>query len=105
MGREEEREEDEGVANNEEELEGDSPSIILYDSRHKAVASRVMTSKSVTKGGPNDWVPKAMVKELEEWGYGNQKVILVSDGEASIKAVKDAMIAIREPETIPEETS
>ena len=77
---------------------------MLYDSQHKPVASWVMTSKSVTKGGPNEWIPKAMVKELEEWGYGNQKVIIVSDGEASIKAVKDAMIAIREPETIPEET-
>ena len=45
-----------------------------------------------------------MVKEMEDGGYGNRKVVLVSDGEASIKAVKDAMIAIREPETIPEET-
>ena len=63
-----------------------------------------MTSKSVTKGGPNDWVPRAMIKRLEEWGYGNKKVVLVSDGESSIVAVKNAMIAIREPETIPEET-
>ena len=62
-----------GVANNEEEVEGDSPSIILYDSRHKAVASRVMTSKSVTKGGPNDWVPREMVKQLEEWGVRKPK--------------------------------
>ena len=63
-----------------------------------------MTSKSVTKGGPNDWVPKAMVKRLEEWGYGNKKVVLVSDGESSIVAVKNSMITLREPETIPEET-
>merc|ERR1711884_698717 len=63
-----------------------------------------MTSKSVTKGGPNDWIPKAMTKQLEEWGYGNKKVVLVSDGESSIIAVKNAMIALREPETIPEET-
>ena len=45
-----------------------------------------------------------MVKELENWGYGNKKVILVSDGESSIKAVKSAMIAMREPETVLEET-
>merc|ERR1712026_168875 len=64
----------------------------------------VMTSKSITEGGPNDWIPKAIVKQLEEWGYGNKKVVLVSDGESSIVAVKSAMIAIREPETIPEET-
>ena len=37
-------------------------------------------------------------------GYGNRKVILVSDGEAAIKAVKDKIIALREAETIPEET-
>ena len=71
--KEEEREEDEGVRNDEEEVEGDSPSIIMYDSQHKPVASWVMTSKSVTKGGPNEWVPKAMVKELEQWGYGNKR--------------------------------
>ena len=62
-----------------------------------------MQSKSVTEGGPNQWVPKAMVRELEEWGYGNKKVVLVSDGEAAIKAVKDKMIALREAETIPED--
>ena len=55
-------------------------------------------------GGPNDWVPKAMVKEIDQWGYGNRKVILVSDGEASIKAIKDKMIGSREAETVPEET-
>ena len=102
--REEEREEDEGVKNDEGEVEGDSPAIVLYDSQYKPVASWVMTSKSVTKGGQNDWVPRAMVKRLDEWGYGNKKVVLVSDGESSIVAVKNAMIAIREPETIPEET-
>ena len=45
-----------------------------------------------------------MVKRLEEWGYGNQKVVLVSDGEPAIKAVKDKIIALRERETVPEET-
>ena len=80
---------DEGVRENDEEgVEGDSPSTILYDSQYKPVASWVMTSKSVTRGGPNDWIPKAMLKQLEEWGYGNKKVILVSDGESSIKAMK-----------------
>ena len=102
--KEEEREEDEGVKNDEGEVEGDSPAIVLYDSQYKPVASWVITSKSITKGGPNDWLPKTMNKRLEEWGYGNKKVVLVSDGEASIVAVKNAMISLREAETIPEET-
>ena len=76
------------MRNDEVEVEGDSPSIILYDSQYKPVASWVMSSKSITKGGPNVWVPKAMTKQLEEWGYGNQKLMLVSDGEASLVAVK-----------------
>ena len=63
-----------------------------------------MASKSVTQGGPNNCIPKAMVKRLEEWGYGNKEVVLVSDGESSIIAVKNAMVSLREPETIPEET-
>ena len=99
--KEEEMEQVEGVRNDEENVDGDSPAIVMYDSQYKPVASWVMASKSVTKGGPNDWVPKAMVKRLEEWGYGNKKVVLVSDGESSIVAVKNSMIAIREPETIP----
>ena len=65
---------------------------MLYDFQYKPVASWVMSSKSVTKGGPNDWIPKAMIKRLEEWGSGNKKVVLVSDGESSIVAVKSAMI-------------
>merc|ERR1711994_978769 len=101
--KEEEREAEEGVANNQEEVEGDSPSIVLYDSQYKPVATWVMSSKSITKGGPNDWVPKAMTKQLEELGYGNKKLVLVSDGESSIVAVKNAIIAMREPETIPED--
>ena len=52
--KEEEREEEEGVRNDEEEVEGDSPSIIVYDSQYRPVASWVMASKSITKGGPND---------------------------------------------------
>ena len=78
-----------------EEKEGDSPSIVFYDAQYKAVASWVMQSKSVVEGGPNQWVPKAMVKEMEEWGYGNKKVVLVSYGEAAIKALKDKMISLR----------
>ena len=48
--KEEEREEEEGVENNENEVEGNSPSIVSYDSQYKPVASWVMASKSVTKG-------------------------------------------------------
>ena len=101
---EEEREETEGVQDEDEGKEGDSPSVIMYDSQYKPVASWVMQSKSVVDGGPNQWIPKALVKELEEWGYGNKRLIPVSDGEAAIKALKDKMIAQREVETIPEET-
>ena len=101
---EEEREEAEGVQDDDEGKEGDSPSIVMYDSQYKLVASWVMQSKSVREGGPNQWIPKILVKELEEWGYGNKRLILVSDGEAAIKALKDKMISLREVETIPEET-
>ena len=63
-----------------------------------------MGSKSVTKGGPNDWVPKAIVKEIDQWGYGNRKVVLASDGEPAIKALKDRIVSSREADTVPEET-
>merc|ERR1712077_100698 len=44
---EEEREEAEGVRDETDDKEGDSPSIVLYDSQNKEVASWVMQSKSV----------------------------------------------------------
>ena len=49
---EEEKEGEEGVKVHEEDKKGDSPSIVVYDSNQKAVAAWVMSSKSVTKGGP-----------------------------------------------------
>ena len=48
---EEEREETEGVRDDDEGKDGDSPSIIMYDSQYKPVASWVMQSKRVGEGG------------------------------------------------------
>ena len=87
-----------------EEDATDSPAIVLYDGRTKAMASWVMESKSITEGGPNDWVPKVIVQEIEAWGYGHRKIILASDGEPSILVVKDKVTELRRGETVPEES-
>ena len=63
-----------------------------------------MQSKSVTEGGPNQWVPKAITKEIDQWGHGQRKVVLVSDGEPAIVAVKREVANLREAVTVPEET-
>ena len=92
------------MKNDEEDHKDDSPSIVLYDANHKAVAAWVMSSKSVTQGCPNQWLPKAIAKEIEHWGYGSRRVVLVSDGEPAIVAVKKAVVALREAATVLEET-
>ena len=98
-------------ANKDEEKEDkekdggiDSPAVVLYDGRTEALASWVMESKSFVKGGRNDWVPKMIASELEQWGYQNRKIILVSDGEPAILALKGRIIEERVAETVPEET-
>ena len=82
----------------------DSPAVVLYDGRTEALASWVMESKSFVKGGKNDWVPKMIASELEQWGYRNRKIILVSDNEPAILTLKDRVIEERVAETVPEET-
>jgi len=99
------REDGGAIADDEEaEIKGDSPGIVLYDDKTKAVASWIMSSKSVTKGGPNDWVPKAISEEISQWGYRNRKVILVSDGEAAVLRLKERITDERDAETVPEES-
>jgi len=82
----------------------DSPAMVMYDARTRAVASWVLDSKSVTEGGANDWVPAIMTQEIESWGYGHRKIILSSDGEPSILVIKDKITKLRQGETVPEET-
>ena len=89
---------------NEEDGGIDSPAVVLYDARTEAVASWVMESKGFVKGGSNDWVPKMIANELEQWGYQNRKIILVSDNEPAILTLKDRIIEERTAETVPEET-
>ena len=59
----------------------------------------------MTEGGPNDGVPNAITREIEAWGYGHRKIILVSDGEPAILAVKREVGRLRDrAETVPKET-
>jgi len=99
--------EDDEAEENGEEDEGrgsDSPALVLYDEKTKAHASWLMSSKSVVEGGPDDWVPKAVADELEAWGYANRKIIVGSDGEPAMVALKEKVIALRKAETVPEES-
>ena len=87
-----------------EEEDSESPAIVMYDGRTKAIASWLLEGKSVGPGEPSEWIIDAMVQELEGWGYTNRKIILVSDGEAAILVIKKAIARRRRAETIPEES-
>ncbi len=46
---------------------------------------------------------KEVIEDLDWWGWRGQRVILKSDGEQSIFALKKAIGEYREGEWIPEE--
>ena len=100
MGEEEERDQMEDA----EENKKDSPCLMMYDMRTRAMASWVMSSKSIVVGSGNEWIPKAIEGELQQWGYANRKVILCSDGENAILTVKSQVIDLRSAETVPIES-
>ena len=73
-----------------------TPVLILKHSKSKAIFSHPVTCK----GTMCEWVISRVVKDIESVGI--RKVILKSDQEPAIIALKTAIISLREHETIPE---
>ena len=64
-----------------------------------------MMSEMFGEDGPNQWFPKMMAANMEAWGYGNRKVIMVIDGEPAMLKLKREIISFRQAEAVPEEVS
>ena len=57
-------------------------------------------------GGSNDWLIMGAAEELRSWGYTESKpLILKSDSESSLLAVRNALSGYLGGEVIPEPTS
>ena len=73
-----------------------TPISILRDDRSKWTMAYCVGRK-----GPVDWVVDAVIRELSDIGYGNTKVVIKTDQEPAITALRDAIISKRKAETVP----
>ena len=67
--------------------------IVVKDSKSKAIRAHALKNKSVK----HTYGTRKVCADLEEWGYG--KVILRSDGEPAIRALKKKVKLRREGDT------
>ena len=78
----------------------DNPVLVLYDHKTKAIGAW-----QVYRKGAVDWVVKEVNQFINSLGYGSVRVVLRSDGEPSIVALKDAIGRMRRSPTVNVETS
>ena len=75
-----------------EEEEDKSPNVIMVNEEANETFARCMARKGA---GPEiDWAVRDMAEELKTWGHhggGQSKLILRSDGEAAITALRDQL--------------
>ena len=84
----------------EDEEANRHPIIVMHDKRSKAVAGIYAGKKGVV-----EWVGKWVTEVIEDWGYGNMSIIMKSDQENAIKALKKHVAEKRvNVETIMEES-
>ena len=70
------------------------PMIVMVDESTDSRYMRAVGKKGLGEGKEMEWLIRDMDEELKSWGYTggqNEELILKSDGENSIKAVRDAL--------------
>ena len=63
--------------------------------------SKWIMGYSTGKKGAVDWVVDSLVQDFANIGYGNAKIVIKTDQEDSIIALRNAIIEKRKPETVP----
>ena len=84
----------------------ENPCIIVLNEASNEKYARAVGRKGVGCEGEVDWLIKDVCKELRTWGHqGGEggKIILKSDTEASIHALRDAIGKHHGGEVIPED--
>ena len=72
----------------------DNPMMVMVDESTGNKYMRAVAHKGVGIEGDNSWLVKDMHQELKSWGYpggGQNPLILKSDGEPAIVAVREAL--------------
>ena len=78
----------------EEEKASDNPMMVMVDEETGNRYMRAVGKKGLGEGAEMEWLIKDMHEELKAWGHpggaGNE-LILKSDGERAITAVREAL--------------
>ena len=72
------------------------PILIARDEK-----SRWIMGYAVDKKGPVPWLVSAIIEDIKNLGYGSSKIVLKSDQEDAIVALRNAIIERRKAETVP----
>ena len=83
----------------EEREEGTIPILAVYDNKTKAIRALPCAAK-----GTDEEAVKWLVDIIEEMGYVGEKIVLKSDQEPSILALKRAVAVTRDGQTCPIES-
>lgn len=78
----------------DDEKASDNPILVMVDEATGEKYARAVGSKRLGDGRDQDWLIKDMSEELRSWGHPGGEgghIILKSDGEKSIVAVRDAL--------------
>ena len=76
----------------EEEKAWENPLIVMLDESTGNKYMRAVGKKDLGEGSEMDWLIKDTHDELKSWGYpggGDNELILKSDGEPGIRAVRE----------------
>ena len=81
--------------------------MVMVDEATGNKYMRVVDHKGLAGEGANSWLVKDMHQELKSWGHpggGQNKIILKSDGEPAIVAVREALARCHGGLVTPEHT-
>ena len=77
-----------------EEQDGNNPLVVMVDEETGYKYARMVWKKGLGRDGEMEWLVRDMSEELKSWGHvggDSGRLIMKSDGEWSIKALKDAL--------------
>ena len=84
----------------------DNPMMVMVDESTGNKYMRAVPHKGVGLEGDNSWLVKDMHQELKSWGHpggGQNPLILKSDGEPAIVAVREALARCHGGRITPEQ--
>ena len=90
----------------EEELASNNPLMVMIDEHTDNKYMRAVGQKGIGENGEMNWLIKDMHEELKSWGYpggGVNELILKSDGENAIRAVREKLAIYHGGKITPEQ--